>query len=548
MRAENQIITALKDENAALQHEIQHLRSQMHTLEQKLDYFRVFVEGTDDLITQVDRDGKLVYVNQSAERIFGLPAAECIGKSAFDFIHPDDRQRTQQAFTTWVQQRQLNVTFENRLISRSGQVTPMLWTISLYYDDQGVLTHMNSICRDTHALHELTAAAQQSQAMLQLVIDNLPGAVFWKDRDLIYQGCNQVFATFAGVGTPDQIVGKSDYDLAWKIEEADSFRQYDRKVMDSDTPEYHIIETQQHADGKQSWADTNKIPLHDPTGMVIGILGTYEDITERKQAESQLRIFHAMIENAPDGFMLADLDGNLLYANPAYSAALGFGKEAIGQSLEAHIADDPQLVTTIAQQVTTRGSWQGELTHRRTDGTTFPAQVSSFMIYDAQKQPQGVAGIIRDITAQLQSEQERERLQQQVIQGQQAAIRELSTPLIPISDDIVIMPLIGTIDSGRAQMVLETLLEGVADYQASLVILDITGVAMVDTQVAQALMRAAQAVKLLGARVMLTGIQPQIAQTLIHLGVDLSGIMTRSSLQSGIATALQYDPNEKGGM
>ncbi len=128
---------------------------------------------------------------------------------------------------------------------------------------------------------------------------------------------------------------------------------------------------------------------------------------------------------------------------------------------------------------------------------------------------------------------------QQAFDAQRDALRELSTPLIPITDDVVIMPLIGTIDSQRAQQVMETLLEGVARHQASLVILDITGVSIVDTQVAQAFIQAAQAVKLLGAQVMLTGIQPQIAQTLVHLGVDLSGIQTRGSLQAGIAAALR---------
>ncbi|MGQ9925892.1 MAG: STAS domain-containing protein [Chloroflexaceae bacterium] len=133
----------------------------------------------------------------------------------------------------------------------------------------------------------------------------------------------------------------------------------------------------------------------------------------------------------------------------------------------------------------------------------------------------------------------RREAEEHVLAAQRDALRELSTPLIPITDDVVIMPLIGTIDSGRAQLVMETLLDGVAQRQARLVILDITGVPVVDSQVAQALIQAAQAVKLLGARVMLTGIQPQIAQTLVHLGVDLSGIQTQSSLQAGIAAALR---------
>src|SRR5262245_13789464 len=101
------------------------------------------------------------------------------------------------------------------------------------------------------------------------------------------------------------------------------------------------------------------------------------------------------------------------------------------------------------------------------------------------------------------------------------------------------MPLIGVVDSRRAQQVLEPLTAGIAISNAVVAILDITGVSVVDTQVANALIRAAQAVKLLGAQVMLTGIRPEVSQTLVGLGVDLSTIITRSTLQSGIALALQ---------
>jgi anti-anti-sigma regulatory factor len=101
------------------------------------------------------------------------------------------------------------------------------------------------------------------------------------------------------------------------------------------------------------------------------------------------------------------------------------------------------------------------------------------------------------------------------------------------------MPLVGTIDQGRAQQILETLLEGIAHHQAEIVILDITGVPEVDNNTADILIRSAQAVKLLGARVMLTGIQPRIAQTLTSLEVNLGDITTHSTLQSGVAQALQ---------
>lgn len=152
-----------------------------------------------------------------------------------------------------------------------------------------------------------------------------------------------------------------------------------------------------------------------------------------------------------------------------------------------------------------------------------------------------VATMMGNAMHRRQTSVERIALQQQVIDSQQAAIRELSTPLIPLAHNVVLMPLIGSIDSSRAQLVMETLLEGVAHYQADTVILDITGVSVVDTQVANAFIQAAQAVRLLGARVILTGIGPAMAQTLVHLGVDLSTLETRGSLQSAVVEALHQE-------
>jgi|GEM_PF-1952364 len=127
-----------------------------------------------------------------------------------------------------------------------------------------------------------------SSDFFKLVIDSIPQAIFWKDRNSVYLGCNQIFADDAGLQLAD-IIGKSDYDLPWTKKEADFYRECDRRVMESDTAEYHIIETQFQRDGKLSWLNTNKIPLHNSAGNVIGILGTYEDITKQKKIESEIR-------------------------------------------------------------------------------------------------------------------------------------------------------------------------------------------------------------------------------------------------------------------
>ncbi|HEU4328942.1 MAG TPA: STAS domain-containing protein [Roseiflexaceae bacterium] len=144
-----------------------------------------------------------------------------------------------------------------------------------------------------------------------------------------------------------------------------------------------------------------------------------------------------------------------------------------------------------------------------------------------------------DITAQKQREQDELARQQEIIQSQAAALEELSTPLLAISATTVVLPLVGAIDSQRAQQLLTTLLDGVAERRAKVVILDITGVPIVDTQVANVFLQASQAVALLGAQVVITGIRPEVAQTIVGLGIDLQRIITRNTLQDGIAFALQ---------
>lgn len=131
------------------------------------------------------------------------------------------------------------------------------------------------------------------------------------------------------------------------------------------------------------------------------------------------------------------------------------------------------------------------------------------------------------------------QVREEVIRAQVLAIQELSAPIIPIYEGVLVLPLIGTIDSQRAGMIIATLLESIISQNARIVLLDITGVPLVDTQVAHHLLQAAHAVRLLGAVLVLVGIRPEIAQTIVHLGVNLSDIVTRANLQAGFAYALE---------
>ena len=127
---------------------------------------------------------------------------------------------------------------------------------------------------------------------------------------------------------------------------------------------------------------------------------------------------------------------------------------------------------------------------------------------------------------------------EQIIDRQRQEMLELSTPVVELWDRVLTLPLIGTLDSARAQGVMENLLQTILERQAEVVIMDITGVGTVDTQVAQHLLRAAAAVRLMGAECIISGISPMIAQTMVQLGIDVGTVSTRSSIRTALSDAL----------
>ncbi len=133
--------------------------------------------------------------------------------------------------------------------------------------------------------------------MLQTVIDTVPARIFWKDAGLRYLGCNRAIARDAGVGCPEDMIGKDDFQMVWK-EQAEIYRADDRSVMKSGVPRLAYEEPQTTQDGDKIWLRTSKVPLRNEANAIIGILGIYEDITERKCAEEQLMLAHKQAKKA----------------------------------------------------------------------------------------------------------------------------------------------------------------------------------------------------------------------------------------------------------
>ena len=132
-----------------------------------------------------------------------------------------------------------------------------------------------------------------------------------------------------------------------------------------------------------------------------------------------------------------------------------------------------------------------------------------------------------------------QKAREELISRQQRDLLELSTPVVTLWDGILALPMIGTLDSARTQVVMESLLQKIVETGSQIAIIDITGVPTVDTQVAQHLLKTVTALRLMGAECIISGIRPQIAQTIVHLGVDLQGVITKANLADALAIALK---------
>lgn len=268
---------------------------------------------------------------------------------------------------------------------------------------------------------------------------------------------------------------------------------------------------------------------------------------EAKVADLERReeIYKHIVEHAPASISRLTPDARLIFANNFALELLGYAQEEVeGQDL-LPLLYPGELRAAVDEYLRIAGEGGDvsdyELTVQTRTGERRILSWNSYHRFDEEGTLAEVISFGVDITERKQTETEHRELQERVIAVQAATLAQLSTPLIPISDDIVAMPLIGVIDEERSQQIIETLLTGITERRARTAIIDITGVSVADTQVANAILTAARAVRLLGANVILTGIQPSVAQTLVDLGTDFEHVTTRSTLQAGVAFALAHN-------
>lgn len=520
-----QRLQELEAENARLRAQV----AQRETVGQRDELAEAILEATDFLVVVLDTEGRIVRFNQACERSTGYTVQEVLGKRVWDMLIPAEQVEGVKGVFHALAFDQMPNRYENHWIAKDGQRRLLSWSNTLLRDENGNVSYIIATAQDITEKRQ----SEEQLRIFQALVENSPDGIGMTNLNGIVTYSNPGYQSLLGYTT--DLVGTN------LLQSYDEDPQYLMGLVQKVTEEgrWQGELTYRRQDGTTFPGQLTAFTICDEQGTLLEVAGIFRDISGQKQIENELRTFKAVVDNASDAIAITDRQGTIVYYNDAYRKQYRCGDNHMGEPIAVLVApDDQEQLPGILREIVEEGIWKGQLLHIRQDGTTFPALESCFVTRNNEGEVETMVGIVRDISELVAAEEERLALQAQVIAAQEEALRELSTPLLPLDQNVVAMPLVGTIDSKRAQLVMETLLEGIAAHQAEIAIVDITGVKVVDTQVAQAIIRAAQAVRLLGAQVLLTGIQPQIAQTLVHLGADMSGIVTRSTLQSGIAYAL----------
>jgi PAS domain S-box-containing protein len=290
---------------------------------------------------------------------------------------------------------------ENRALK--SQVAALEQLLEVY--EKSVMENSEAIYTENTKLRETEEALKESKQFLQTVLDTSPFRIFWKDRDFRYLGCNRSFALDAGFHEPEEIIGKRDEDMPWR-DRFELYRADDRKIIKSGKPKMLYEEPLTVSAGREIWLMVNKTPLRDASGNIHGVLGTYMDITEYRNAKEALREseekFRALIETSTDWVWEADRKGIFTYSSPRIRELMGYGpEETIGKSpFDFMPTDEAERVAGVFRESAEKAKpvLGLENIHLHKDGRRIVLETNAVPILDAEGRISGYRGVDRDIT------------------------------------------------------------------------------------------------------------------------------------------------------
>lgn len=243
--------------------------------------YRELITGTQDLVTQTDKNGKLTFVNPIAEKIFGYSTMECVGKSAFQFIHPEDLDRTMDWFNECVTKKVYQSTIENRQINlTTGDSHFVIWSSTFHYDESGELIEVSGIAHDFTARKQAETFIRESEARYRTLFERVPDGIFIANPESYHLDANPMMCEMLGYARTE-LIGLHVTDIVMQKENENNRSESDQFKSEDNYPRVWQF---QRKDGSFLHAEVKVIPMPDGN-----LLGTVRDITQRRKIEAQLQ-------------------------------------------------------------------------------------------------------------------------------------------------------------------------------------------------------------------------------------------------------------------
>jgi PAS domain S-box-containing protein len=361
-----------------------------------------------------DQEFRHAGLNPFAEKVTGFRTEEVTGKTMHQIFGTDGDAIARQ-FQQCVDLN--NTLVYEECLSFHNQPTWWLTTLNPLYDSNGQIYRLVGTAFDISDRIQIEQALRESQQLLQIVFNTLPQRVFWKDRNLVYLGCNKQFAQDAGFQSPEELIGKDDFAMVWR-ERAALYRQEDTTLMDENRAKINVEEYRTGADGRIEWIRNSMIPLHNAAGDVIGIFGCYEDISEQKQAELERQRAEAQLRQSEQRFRdvseavgeyLWDIDPNGIYTFVTDKSRVVKGyspTELLGQSFFDFMPPDDVVIVRQTLQTAIAHKHSFNLQHRTLTptGAIVWEEVNGIPIFNDLGEVIGFRGTGLSITERKQAE------------------------------------------------------------------------------------------------------------------------------------------------
>lgn len=359
--------------------------------------FREFVEGTDDLVVRVDENGTIIYANRSVERIYGLPPEKMIGRCAFEFIYPDDKEKTQTALAGWIKDRIPSTAYENRVVSSAGEIHHLLWTVNLHFDTRGNLLGVNAIAREITDRKKWEGELSLSEDRYRSLFEATIEAIMIYDDGIILD-VNSAFTESLGY-EPGEIIGRSVMEVIAPESHQDIMQ---KMKLISGNPD--IVLGPYEISGKKKDGSIFVAECRSKSGFykkkrarIVAI----RDITERKRAEEELRERERKLQRQNEVYLRvtkSDLwtRGDLFYAMRYITEAVAYSMEISGASVWL-FSEDYSRLTCIDLFLRERNEHVCELELTEAEYPPFAASINENRIIaiDDVNQDQGMKEFVQ---------------------------------------------------------------------------------------------------------------------------------------------------------